>query len=160
MDVISIVFRFFDFFVIIGLLFYLVKQYVIPMVEKMLREYGVFIYNLESDCKNLQLQTQSIHENIQDQDRQFQIMQLKFAVWQKKCDERLEAQILEQKKIDALMQDRFVIRSQYVKNDNALQDQLPIILDRATETLQQKYHGIELQKQYIDELIHVMKELS
>ena len=160
MDIINIVFRFFDFFVIVGLIVYGIKHYVVPSVEKMLREYGVFIYNLESDCKNLQLQTQSIYENIQDQDQQFQLMQVKFAIWQKKCDERILAQKLEQQKTDEAMQNRFVIRSSYIKNDIIVQEQLPDILDATTKILQHKYHGTQQQKQYIDTLIQIMKEQS
>ena len=160
MDVVNIIFRFFDFFVIVGVIIYATKRYIIPTVEKLLREYGVFIYNLESDCKNLQLQSQSIHENIQDQDRQFQMMQARFLTWQNKCNERVILQKTEQRRIDDCMQTRFELRSQYVKNDNAMQDQLPAILVSATKTLQKKYHGIGVQKEYIDELIHVMKERS
>lgn len=160
MNVLNIVFKFFDCFVIIGLMFYVIKQYLIPMVEKLLREYGVFIYNLESDCKNLQSQTQSIHENIQDQDRQFQAIQLRFLTWQKKCDERVGAQKVEQLRIDSAMHQRFIIRSQYVKNDSALQEQLPAILVHATKALQRKYYEVDEQRKYIDELIHVMKDRS
>lgn len=160
MDAINIVFRFLDFFVIVGLVCYAVKQYVIPAVEKMLREYSVFIYNLESDCKDLQCQTQSIYENIQDQDRQFQLMQSRFLIWQKQCDNRLAAQKLEQQRIDNEMQNRFLVRSDFIKNDNAIKDQLPAILCGATKALQQKYNNTHVQKQYIDELIHIMKEKS
>jgi len=159
-DTIDIVFRFFDFFVVVGVIFYAIKNYIIPAVEKMLREYGVFIYNLESDCKNLQLQTQSIYEKMQDQDRQFQAMQARFVMWQKKCNERVLAQKLEQKKIDITMQDRFDMRSEYMKNDSLIQEQLPAILDATTKTLQHVYHGGYKQKQYIDTLIHGMKERS
>ena len=74
MDSINIVFRHFDFFVIIALFIYVIRYHIIPLVEKILRDEGVFIYNLESDCKNLQLQTLSIYENLQDQDRQYQAM--------------------------------------------------------------------------------------
>ena len=160
MDVINVVFRLFDFFVIVGLIVYAIRHYVIPTVEKMLREYGVFIYNLESDCKNLQLQTQSIYENIQDQDRQFQVMQAKFVIWQKKCDERIVIQKLEQQRTDEAMQNRFMTRSSYIKNDMIVKEQLPAILDATTKTLQRKYHGTQQQKQYIDTLICVMKEQS
>ncbi|MBP6870061.1 hypothetical protein KBC04_04215 [Candidatus Babeliales bacterium] len=160
MDIINIVFRFFDFFVVLGVGVYTVKHYLIPTVEKMMREYGVFIYNLESDCKNLQLQSQSIHENIQDQDQHFQVMQTKFLTWQKKCHELVVLQKSEQERIDGLMQQRFVIRSEYVKNDKALKEQLPAIVDTATKKLQQKFYGTEAQKQYIEELIQVMKVKS
>ncbi len=160
MDIISIIFRFFDFFVIVGLLFFCIKKYIIPGVEKMLREYGVFIYNLESDCKNLQLQTQSIHENIQDQDRQFQAMQARFLVWQKKCDERFNLEKLHQQRIDGVMQRRFDIRSEYIKNDSAIKEQLPDILEGVAQVLQKKYHGTQVQKQYIEELVCSMKERS
>jgi hypothetical protein len=160
MDVVNIIFRFFDFFVIVGVLFYATKRYIIPTVEKLLREYGVFIYNLESDCKKLQLQSQSIHENIQDQDRQFQVMQARFLTWQNKCNERIFVQKAEQQRIDDRMQQRFELRSQYVKNDNAIKEQLPAILVSTTKILQKKYHEMDVQKQYINELIHVMKERS
>ncbi len=159
-DTINIVFRFLDFFVIVGVIFYGMKHYIIPAVEKMLREYGVFIYNLESDCKNLQLQTQSIYESMQDQDRQFQAMQGRFAIWQKKCSERIVAQKLEQEKTDQMMQNRFEMRSEFIKNDNFVQQQLPIILHATTKVLQQKYHAVDKQKEYIATLIHVMKEQS
>ncbi len=160
MDVINIVFRFFDFFVIIGLVWYAVRNYVIPTVEKLLREYGVYIYNLESDCKKIQLQAQSVYENIQDQDRQFQAMQARFIMWQNKCNERVQLQLLEQKEIDRLMQQRFEIRSLVIKNDILVKEQFPAILDAATKTLQLNYYGTDAQKQYIDTLIHVMKEQS
>ncbi len=159
-DVINIVFRFFDFFVVVGVIFYGVRNYIIPVVEKMLREYSVFIYNLESDCKNLQLQIQSIYEKMQDQDRQFQAMQARFMIWQKKCNESIEAQKAEQQKIDVTIQDRFKIRSEYMKNDSLVQEQLPAILHEVTKTVQHTYHGNDKQKQYIDTLIHDMKEQS
>ena len=160
MDVINIVFRFVDFFIILGLGFYAMRKYILPAVKKMLRERGVFLYNLESDCKNLKLQARSIHENIQDKDREYQAMQARFVIWQKKCDDLVVLQKKEQQKIDEAMENRFDIRSDYVKNDSAIKQQLPSILDTSSQILQQKYHGTDAQKQYIDELIHVMKEQS
>lgn len=160
MDFINIIFRFFDFFVIVGLAVYGFKHYIIPAIEKMLREYGVFIYNLQSDCKDLQLQTQAISENIQDQDRQFLAMQAKFVVWQKKCDERIALQVKEQELTDAKMQKRFEVRSEFVKNDAMLKEQLPGILDTVAHDLHMKYRSIDIQKQYIDTLIDIMKEPS
>lgn len=160
MDLISIVFKFLNFFVIIGVAMYCIQHYVIPMVEKMLREYGVFIYNLESDYKDLQLQNQSIYENIQDQDRQFQVMKTRFVQWQKKCEERRVVQQLHQKTTDEAMQNRFVVRSCIIKNDRAIKDQSPVILNTVTQTLQSKYQNADEQKQYIEKLIQIMKEQS
>ncbi len=160
MDTINIVFRFFDFFVVVGILFYGIKHYVIPTVEKMLREHGLFIYNLESDCKNLQLQADSIYENIQDQERQFKAMEARFAIWQQKCNERVVIQKTKQQQTDDAMQGRFVVKLEYIQNDNLMQKQLPVILDETTKALEHKYHGSDQQKQYIDTLIHVMKEQS
>jgi len=160
MDVVNIVFRFLDFFVIAGVVLYATKKYLVPMVEKSIREYNVFVYNLESDCKNLQLQTESIYENMQDQDRQFLAMHIKFEVWQKKCHEKMILQCESQEYIDKSMKKRFNIRSDYVKNDRAIKEELPVILDSVTKSLQAKYYGTDAQKQYIDELIQVMKEKS
>jgi hypothetical protein len=160
MDAINIVFRFIDFFVIIGIGFYAMKKYILPTVKEMLRERGVFLYNLESDCKKLKLQARSIHENIQDQEREYQAMQVRFVTWQKKCDELVALKKAEQQQVDESMKSRFDIRSDYIKNDRIVKEQLPGILDISTQMLQKKYHGTDSQKQYIDELIHVMKEQS
>jgi len=160
MDIINVIFRFFDCFIVIGLAFFVIKYYLIPIVEKIMREYGVFIYNLESDCKNLQLQTQSICENIQDQEQHFQDMQRKFVIWQKKCEERTILQKSAQEKIDSCMQGSYETRSSYIKNDRALEEQLPAIIDNVTKKLQIQFSNIDFQKQYIDELIQVMKEKS
>ncbi len=159
-NIMNIFFRFLDFFVIAGLLIYAVIFYLIPAVEKMFREYGVFLYNLESDCKDLQLQTQAIYENIQDQDRQFLAMQARFAVWQKKCHEQVIIQKKEQELTDVLMQQRCQIQSDFIKNDKLLQRNLPSILDSVTSDLQIKYRASENQKQYIDTLVGIMKEPS
>lgn len=159
-NIINIFFRFLDFFVIAGLLIYAVIFYLIPAVEKMFREYGVFLYNLESDCKDLQLQTQAIYENIQDQDRQFLAMQARFAVWQKKCHEQVIIQKKEQELTDVLMRQRCEIQSDFIKNDTLLQRNLPSILDAVTSDLQIKYRASENQKQYIDTLVGIMKEPS
>ena len=160
MDFINVIFRFFDFFVIIGLAVYGIKHCIIPAVEKMLREYGVFIYNLESDCKNLQLQTQAIYENIQDQDRQFLAMRLKFVTWQKRCHEKIVLQKAGQEETDAAMQRRFEVRSEFIKNDALIKEQLPDILDAVAHDLHMKYRLASLQKEYIGTLIEVMKEPS
>jgi len=160
MDAINIVFRFIDFFIILGIGFYAMKKYILPAVRKMLRERGVFLYNLESDCKNLKLQARSIHENMQDQERDYQAMQARFVIWQKKCNEFVALQKLEQGKIDEAMKGRFDIRSDYIQNDSVVKQQLPTILETSTQMLKKKYHGTDAQKQYIDELIHVMKEQS
>ncbi|MBV8660666.1 MAG: hypothetical protein JO129_00795 [Candidatus Dependentiae bacterium] len=136
------------------------KKHVIPMVEKLLQEYGIFISKLEADCQKIQEESLSISENIQNQEHNFQSLQTRFEIWRKKCDERLSVQKAEQQKVDELMQERFLVRSAFIKNDFALKDQLPIILDATTKNLEQKYDGAEIQKQYIDELIQVMKEQS
>lgn len=160
MDIINCLFRFFDFFVVIGLAFYCIKYYVIPGVEKLMREYGLLMYNLESDCKNVQLQVQSILENIQDQDRHFQMMQEKFLIWQKKCDEKTMLQQLAQEKIDASIEQSYVVRLNYIKNNTVLQEQLPDIIAGTTQKLQNRFSTIDTQKQYIDQLIQLMKEKS
>lgn len=159
-DIINVVFRFFDFFIIIGCCVFAIKKHVIPSVEKMLREYGVFIYNLESDCKNLQLQTQSIYENIQDKNQQFQVMKSKFEIWQKKCDERIALHVDEQRIRDEAMQKRFQVQSFFIHNDYILKQQLPIILETATKKLEITYRQSYAQKEYLDSLVHVMKERS
>ena len=69
-------------------------------------------------------------------------------------------QKIEQQRVDDIMQQRFIVRSDYVKNDNAIKEQLPAILNTVTTTLQHKYHTAPVQKQYIDELIHSMKVKS
>ncbi len=157
---IQIIFRFFDFFVVIAVAVYGITYYLIPAVEKMLREYGVFIYNLESDCKNLQLQTEAIYENIQDQDRQFQSLESKFKVWQKKCDELIIAVQQEQLSIHQKIQQRFEIRSKFIENDELIKKQFPAILDNVVTDLQVKFRCPQMQQQYIDTLIDVMKESS
>ena len=160
MNVVNIIFRLFDFFVVIGLIIFIIKKYAIPMVEKLLQEYNVFINSLKTDCEELQSQSRSIYENIQDQERSFQILQARFEVWRKKCDERVVIQETEQQKIDASMQKRFLVRSEHIKNDIAMKEQLPMILDTTLKNLEQKFHETDIQKQYIDGLIQVMKEQS
>lgn len=160
MNIINVIFRFFDFFIIIGCAVFCIQRYIIPVVEKMIKEYTVFLYNLESDCKNLQLTTQSIYEKIQDQDLQFQSLQNKFVHWQKKQTEQLELQIIEQQKIDQIMQQRFEIQSSFIKNDYIIKEQLPMILDTATKKLQLKYHAPCAQQEYLDALINLMKDRS
>lgn len=158
MDYINILFRILDFCVIVGVVIYAGKYYIIPMVEKLLREYGVFVYNLESDCKNVQIQTQSIYEDIQDQERQFQLMQHRFAVWQNICNERNALQQAEQEKIDEFMQQRFKMQSEGIQKNRIMKQEFPAILDATTKKLQQKYQGSVDQKEYIEALIDVMKE--
>lgn len=160
MDVINIIFRLFDFCVVIGLAYYGIYTYLIPEVEKLMREYGVFIYNLESDCKNVRLQTQSILENIQDQDRQFQAIQKKFSTWQKKCDELVLLRKAEQEKIDAVMERRHEKRLSYIQHDQILQEKLPVILNSVTKDLQIRFSDTNAQEKYMDELIQIMKERS
>jgi hypothetical protein len=158
--IISTFFRFLDFFVITAVVVYGIKHYLIPAVEKMWKEYNVFTYNLEKDCKDLQLQSQAIYENIQDQDRKFQAMQYNFALWQKICQSQLIIKQQEQECIDIKIQDRFKIKSNFIQNDTLIQEQLPMILDEVTCQLHDQYRGVEQQKQYIDVLINFMKEQS
>lgn len=158
MDLINVFFRFFDFFIVIGLAFFVIKHYLIPSVEKIIREYNVFIYNLESDCKNLQLQTQSISENIQDEEQRFYDMERKFLLWQKKCEEKVILQKSAQEKIDNLMQNSYETRSNYIKNDQAVKKQLPAIINNVTKKLRVQFCQKNFQKQYLDQLIQIMKE--
>jgi hypothetical protein len=158
MNAMTIIFKFLDFFVIVGVLFFVSKKYIIPMVEKSLREYGLFLYNLDSDCKNLQLQTQSIYENMQDQELEFRAMQHKFSGWQQRCHQLKKIQDKEQETINDLLQDRFLHRSQCLKNRKVIEKQVPLILDNVVEQLQEKYNQQDVQKQYVEQVVQFMKE--
>lgn len=160
MDIINCVFRFFDFFVVIGLAVYYFNYYVVPQVEKMIREYSVFIYNLESDYKNLQLQVQSIQENIQDQDRHFQAMQEKFLVWKKKCDEKSILQQAKQEEIDQRIKESFILKTGFIERSAILKNELPEIMSIVKKKLHTQFSSSQAQKNYMHELIEVMKEKS
>lgn len=159
-DLISVVFVFLNFFVILGVIIFAVRRRLVPAAEKMLREQGVFFYNLESDYKDLQLQNQSIYENIQDQDRKFQALQARFVMWQKNCDKRVVLEQQDQLKIDEAMQQRFAMRAQMIEQHAVIKQQLPVIVAAATKSLQSKYQNVDEQKEYIEKLIGVMKERS
>lgn len=159
-DFINVIFRYIDFLVIMIVGYFSITRYGLPIIEKLIREYEVFIYNLKSDSKNVLLQTQAIYENIQDKEQQFLAMQKKFIIWQKKSNLQKEYQQQEQQRIDLLVADHFALRSACLQNETMKQEQLPVIVDAATVALQKKYQAIDLQKQYIDELIHFMKEKS
>lgn len=158
MDIINIVFRFFDFFVVIGLAIYAMRHYLIPAVEKLMKEYNVFITSLENDSKNLELQTQSIAEEMQAQEHHFQALQEKFLLWQQKCDEQSTLQKIEQEKIGTMVEHRYQLKSSFIQYDQALQIELPVMIDTITKNLQAKFHGTDDQKDYLDELIQIMKD--
>ncbi len=157
-DITTIIFRVFDFFVVAGVAVFIVKKYIIPAVEKMLKDENILLYNLESDGKNLQLQTQAIYENIQDQDRKFQILRNKFVVWQKTCDARLLVEQQERQLAQVSMLKNFETKLSFLQNHLVLQQQIPKILDAVTRDLQKKYSKVDDQKEYINTLIHEMKE--
>ena len=85
-------------------------------------------------------------------------MQAKFLLWQEKCRDQKVLQMIDQAQVVANIQNRFVLRSQVVMNQLAIKEQLPYILDRATEKLQEKYRHGDAQRKYTQDLIHVMKE--
>ena len=158
MNIISVIFKFLDFFVIVGFLTFVVKKYIVPMVEKSLKEYGVFLYNLESDTKNLQLQSQAIHEGIQDQQLEFQAMQKKFLTWQKNCDRIKHIQEEEQAKNHQIMVQNFLTRAHCMHNAKIIKQEVPIILKNVTCKVQEIYQQQDLQKKYIDQITQFMKE--
>ncbi|MGZ6250877.1 MAG: hypothetical protein ACXWL2_02515 [Candidatus Chromulinivorax sp.] len=158
MNIIIVIFKFLDFFVIIGFLTFVIKKYIIPMVEKALKEYGVFLYNLESDTKNLQLQSQAIYEGIEDQQLEFQAMQKKFLTWRQNCDRIKSIQEQEQVKNNQIMLQNFITRAHCMHNATIIKKEVPIILENVTCKIQEIYQQQDLQKKYIDQITQFMKE--
>lgn len=156
--IINILFQLLNFFVIVVLFYYVIRNYVIPFITNMMTEYNLFIHKLKDDRQIVKIDCQKISEKIDYQEEQLQLMQAKFLVWQEKCRDQKIMQMIDQAQVVANIQNRFGLRSQVVMNQLAIKEQLPYILDRATEKLQEKYHVIEAQKKYTQELIHVMKE--
>ena len=97
---------------------------------------------------------------MQDQDQHFHDLQQRFMVWKKKCHERQVLQQVEHEKIALKMQERYALRSYHVTYDKALQQQVPDIVENAEKILHNAYQEHAAQKQYIDELLDVMKVKS
>ena len=82
MMIINILFQFLNFFVLVALFYYVIRNYVIPFVTKMMTEYDLFIYKLKDDRQIIKKDCQKISEKIDYQEEQLQLMQAKFLLWQ------------------------------------------------------------------------------
>ena len=151
MMLINVIFRLLNFGILSGLFYYVIKQFLIPFVVKMMMDYDAFIGKLTSYTHNISQDSKALIEQTNDQELQFQVMQSNFLLWQEKCHQKKQALMYEQEQIEHAIKNRFDIRSKVVLNELVIKEQLPYILDRVTVTLQKKY---------IEELIHVMKEQS
>jgi len=159
-DVVSFVFQCIDFLIIAALFFYIAKYHVIPMVKKMIEEYHLFIQKIQSDQQAIVQESGDLIKKIKNQDDEFIAIANKFAIWQKKCQQQVALEKSKQHEIDKAMQKRFDARSHYLEKEFAVKDQLPVILDSVTKSLQLKYQTHGDSKKYIEELIFEMKELS
>lgn len=153
-----VVFRFLNFFLLMALFYYVYIYFIVPAVKKMIELYDQILCKLQDDRKMVQLDCQLIINSTKEQKKQFELIETKFLLWQKKSNEQDLLQLAERKKIEQAISSRFDIRSQVVMNEFAKKEQLPYILDRVTQELQVKYQAIEPQKKYIDDLVDVMKE--
>lgn len=156
--IINILFKLLNFSVIVALFYYVIRNYVIPFVTKMMTDYDLFIHKLKDDRQIIKKDCQKISEKIDQQEEQLESMQLKFVLWQEKCRDEHVLQMIDQEHIVKKIHHRVQSRSQVVMNQLAIKKQLPYILDRATKKLQEKYHHVDAQKKYTQDLIHVMKE--
>jgi len=156
--IINILFQLLNFSVIVTLFYYVIRNYVIPFVTKMMTDYDLFIHKLKDDRQIIKKDCQKISEKIDQQEEQLESMQLKFVLWQEKCRDEHVLQMIDQEQIVKKIHHRVQSRSQVVMNQLAIKKQLPYILERATEKLQEKYHHGDAQKKYTQDLIHVMKE--
>jgi len=160
MDIVNVVFRWLDFIVIGAIIFFIMKYVGIPRIEKIKREYKLVLYNLESDCKKIQLQTQSIYETMHDQESEYILLRDRFDIWKKKCDEKIILQKIDQQVIDENMQKSFNLRTDIIKYEYMIKKEIPAVLDQTKELLYATYSQVDHQKSYIDQLIFYMKELS
>ena len=158
--IIDVVFKLLNFFVLAGLSYYVIQRYMVPAVVKMIAEYDVFINKLKDDAQAIQVDCQLITKKSNSQELQFQAMQVRFLEWQQKCQSQKNIRMVNQQHIEKKIQSRFDVRSHVVMNELAIKEQLPYILDRVTQKLQEKYSSTESQDKYIKELIHAMKEQS
>ena len=157
---INVIFRLLNFIILASLFYYIIKKFIIPFIIKTIAAYDIFISKLKEDVQVLQKDNKNLAEKANCQESEFQAMEIKFLQWQQKCRDHKMASIIDKKRIERLIQDRFEVRSQVVMNELAIKEQFPYILDRATQKLQEKYQTNESQGKYIQELIHVMKEQS
>jgi hypothetical protein len=138
--------------------YYGIKQLIIPAVVKMIDAYDAFIYKLQHDRQDVISDYQVVLKKIDEQEDQFQSIETKFLVWERVCNIRRIERVVEQKKIELSLQNRFNIRSDIVMNELAIKERLPYILDQVTQQLQAKYQVSEFQKKYTEDLIDIMKE--
>jgi|GEM_PF-1346920 len=157
-DNVNIAFRILNFLVLLVLIYYGSKKYLVPSFLEQMEKYGLYLNGLYNDCSSLKSDSRLIIKKMHAQDEHFLMMQKRFSTWKNACNNKIELDKLDRKEIDNNIQKRFVMRSEYVKNDTAMQKELPIILDVVSKKLQIKYHAIDVQKRYINELIDVMKE--
>lgn len=158
MSFLNFIFQILNFFVLITVFYYAIKRLIIPAVVKMIELYDLFIQSLKHDRQEVIANYQVILKEIDTQEEQFQLMQDKFFVWGKKCQQDRSQRLTEQKKIEQSLNDRFAIRSQVIMNELAIKEQLPYILEQVTQQLQVKYQATEFQKKYTQDLIDGMKE--
>lgn len=158
MILINLIFSFLNFLLLIAVFYYVIQRFIVPAVVNMIKIYDAFIHRLQYDRQEVISDYQLILKNIDEQEEQFQVVQVKFLVWEKKCNDMRLERLAQQKKVERVLHDRFVIRSQVVMNELAIKNQLPNILDQVTQQLQSEYQVIEFQKKYTKDLIDLMKE--
>jgi hypothetical protein len=159
-SIVSIVFRYLNFLVLVACGKYIFSAYVIPSVKKMMHDLSIYLQNLQQDANDVKKSVGMIRQQIKDQQLLFDAMQNKFVTWQK--NRAIIAQNADQdrKKYVASMQQRSATRSICLQSNKALQKELPAILNSVTVQLQKKYDNELVGQKYIDELLQEMKDVS
>jgi len=150
-------FKIINFAIVIGLFYYLFAKIVIPYMVQQMQAYKIYVSTLQTDYYDLKNDNQIIKKNIEEQQSEFSIMQSKFEIWQQVREQKLTFDKQERAAIIHIMQERFVLRCQYIGQNEVLQKQIPIIINDAKEALQLKYHQVNEQKKYTDDLLYAMK---
>lgn len=157
-DAINVLFRWLDFVVIMVGAVYLVVSKLTPVVLKMIADHALFLYNLRDDCKHVQLQNDSLHSAIEEQDRAYLNLRHKFELWHAICDKKKEERCHLQQIIDTKMIERSQVRSHFLQDKQCLVYQIPQVVQRVEQQLVEKFQSPTEQKEYLNTLISVMKE--
>jgi len=159
-EAVSILFRLINFFILSGLIVYVFRNYLLTPIKEKLADKWAFFRNLEDQHKNLVDQKNILDIEIKDQDKLFELLKDKIAIWKQACQRDKEARESQMARIKKNHINRVTIQNENLYQQTLLDKVAPSVIKGTYVQLEKTFEDKKKSQKFLGDIIEYMEKSS
>lgn len=154
---VSILFKIINFALLVWVLRYVFKKYVLTEIQERRKERFAFFAELEKKQSNLKIEESLINKEIVDQEKLFEVLKEKIKTWNAQVKGQEEKRKQEEEKFLALSKKRVIIKHQNMHSQKLLAEIFPRVISGTYNKLEQKFSDEQESEKFFRNIMEYLK---